>query len=52
MKKFLLLAIILLGLTQVNAQDKIKWMSMNDALAAQKEHPKKIFMDVYTVWCG
>ena len=27
-------------------------MSMNDALEAQKETPKKIFMDVYTDWCG
>ena len=27
-------------------------MSMNEALAAQKENPKKIFMDVYTKWCG
>ena len=31
---------------------EIKWMSMNEALAAQKEEPKKIFMDAYTVWCG
>lgn len=27
-------------------------MSMDEALAAQKETPKKIIMDVYTVWCG
>ena len=27
-------------------------MSMNEALEAQKETPKKIFMDVYTTWCG
>tara|TARA_R100001132_G_C3265521_1_gene88514 strand:+ start:1016 stop:1477 length:462 start_codon:yes stop_codon:yes gene_type:complete len=25
---------------------------MNEALEAQKETPKKIFMDVYTTWCG
>lgn len=31
---------------------EIKWMSMNDALEAQKKEPKKIFMDVYTDWCG
>ncbi len=34
-----------------NAQ-KIRWMSMTEALAAQKENPKKIIMDVYTDWCG
>lgn len=34
------------------SQDEIQWMTMNEALAAQKQHPKKIFMDVYTNWCG
>lgn len=31
---------------------KINWMTMNEALAAQKKEPKKIFMDAYTDWCG
>jgi thioredoxin-related protein len=31
---------------------EIKWMSMNEALAAQKKQPKKILMDAYTTWCG
>ena len=31
---------------------QIKWMSMNQALEAQSKNPKKIFMDVYTDWCG
>ena len=35
----------------LNAQE-INWMTMNEALAAQQENPKKIFMDVYTTWCG
>ena len=29
-----------------------KWMSLPEALEAQKTKPKKIFMDVYTLWCG
>lgn len=33
-------------------QEKIEWMTMDEALAAQKDVPKKIFMDVYTKWCG
>lgn len=40
---------IFLGVTQAQ---EIKWMSMNDALQAQKEEPKKILMDAYTTWCG
>ena len=35
----------------VGAQD-IKWMTMNEALEAQKKQPKKIFIDMYTKWCG
>ena len=31
---------------------KIHWMSLDEARAAQKVNPKKIFMDVYTNWCG
>jgi len=52
MKKTLLIAFVLLGISKINAQETINWMSMNEALAAQKETPKKIFMDVYTDWCG
>ena len=34
------------------AQDKINWMSFNEALEAQEKEPRKIFMDVNTDWCG
>lgn len=50
MKK-LLLFLVLLGSISVSAQE-IKWMSMNEALEAQKKQPKKIFVDAYTTWCG
>lgn len=46
---FLLLLFFTIG--SVNSQE-INWMTMNEALAAQKKAPKKIFMDVYTTWCG
>jgi len=52
MKKTLLIIFVILGITKINAQDTIQWMTMNEALAAQKKNPKKIFMDVYTDWCG
>lgn len=50
MKNILFLLLILIA-GSANAQ-KINWMTMEEALAAQKENPKKIFMDVYTTWCG
>ncbi len=50
--KSIVLLLSLLVFAQFNAQDEIQWMTMNDALEAQKQSPKKIFMDVYTHWCG
>jgi len=50
MKKLVLVSILLIA-GSVSAQ-KINWMSMDEALAAQKNTPKKIFMDVFTTWCG
>lgn len=31
---------------------KVEWMTFEEAIAAQQKVPKKIFMDVYTLWCG
>ncbi|CAI8286259.1 MAG: Thiol:disulfide interchange protein DsbD [Flavobacteriales bacterium UBA4585] len=53
MRKFALL--LLLSLTAIsNAQEKIQWMSIEEAyaLTLTEASPKKIFIDVYTDWCG
>ncbi|HET8854745.1 MAG TPA: thioredoxin fold domain-containing protein [Salinimicrobium sp.] len=50
--KRILLGFTFLFFTGVIAAQEIKWMSMNEALEAQKKEPKKIFMDAYTTWCG
>ncbi len=34
------------------AAGQIQWMDLSQAMAAQKEAPKPIFIDVYTDWCG
>ncbi len=52
MKKLIIITLILFGTAHSYGQEKISWMSMNEALEAQQESPKKIFMDVYTKWCG
>lgn len=46
-----LILLLLLAVGVANAQ-QINWMTMDQALEAQKKEPKKIFMDVYTTWCG
>ncbi|MGB5943835.1 MAG: thioredoxin fold domain-containing protein [Leeuwenhoekiella sp.] len=54
MKKLIQLTLVLFAISaSVVAQDaKISWMTFDEALKAQKNEPKKIFMDVYTNWCG
>ncbi len=52
MHKITFLLVLLLTGGILQAQDEINWMSMNEALEAQKEEPRKIFMDAYTTWCG
>lgn len=35
-----------------NEAAKIKWMSFEEALEANKKEPRKWMIDVYTDWCG
>lgn len=47
----LIVAITLLTSVSGIAQE-INWVTLEEAIELQKETPKKIMMDVYTVWCG
>ena len=49
MRRIFSLVLLVVSIS-LNAQE-INWMKMDDALAAQKENPKKIMVDVYTTWC-
>jgi len=51
MKKLIFFLTFISAVSAVQAQE-IKWMSMNEALEAQKKEPRKIFVDAYTTWCG
>ena len=33
-------------------KDLVEWLTLTEALEKQKEQPKKIFIDIYTDWCG
>lgn len=50
--KNIVVVLSLMLLSMVSFAQEIKWMTMNEALEAQKKDPKPIFMDVYTNWCG
>lgn len=54
MKK-LLFALLIFTAINTQAQDAnetIKWFTLEEAVKLQAETPKKIFIDVYTEWCG
>jgi thioredoxin-related protein len=38
--------------TAVTGDSEIKWMSLEQVEAAMKTKPKKVWIDVYTDWCG
>ncbi|HQQ12888.1 MAG TPA: DUF255 domain-containing protein [Bacteroidales bacterium] len=54
MKKIILIAslLILSASASFAQQPKIKWLTFEEALTKSKKTPKKLFMDMYTDWCG
>jgi len=46
------LAIVAVFLFTSAATAQIKWMSWDEAVAANEKEPKKLLVDVYTEWCG
>ncbi|MBN09712.1 MAG: thioredoxin family protein [Flavobacteriaceae bacterium] len=51
MLRHLFTIVIAFNFFQTYSQE-IKWVTLEEALIAQKIKPKKIIMDVYTDWCG
>ncbi len=49
--RYCLPLVLVCSLLQLNGQ-KINWMTWEEAVVANQAHPKKIFVDVYTDWCG
>src|SRR5210317_1659912 len=53
--RFLLVAIILVALNDnVSAQETqlVKWYSIEEVQELVKKEPRKIYIDMYTDWCG
>lgn len=44
--------LFIFGFSTYGTSQEINWLTMNEALAKQKENPKKIMIDMYTTWCG
>ncbi|MCK0179857.1 thioredoxin family protein [Flavobacteriaceae bacterium S0862] len=51
MKKIVIAFVLVFAVNLISAQD-INWVSLEEAQELQKKTPKKIMIDMYTVWCG
>lgn len=52
MKYIVLLIFGVLLSFSTKAQDQIKWLKFEEAIAANAQNPKMLLVDVYTDWCG
>ena len=52
MKNFTIVLTFLICSFAIKAQEKINWLSFEEAIALNKKVPKPIIIDVYTDWCG
>jgi thioredoxin-related protein len=51
-KSLLILFVLLLSVAGYSQTTKIKWLTFEEAVAKSQKNPKKLFMDMYTDWCG
>jgi thioredoxin-related protein len=52
MKRISILIIALIFASNMNAQEKIKWYTLTEAIQLNQTAPRKFIVDVYTDWCG
>lgn len=60
MRSIFLIAVVLISTLITNAnynngkdtKEKVNWMTIEEALEANKKEPRKIIIDFYTDWCG
>lgn len=52
MRKILIIALFAMISMCSMAQEKIQWMSFENAVERCTNEPKMVFIDVYTDWCG
>ena len=51
-KLFPLLFCVFIGLGGSAQEEKIEWLSFEEAVKRNETQPKKFIVDVYTDWCG
>jgi len=48
----LIVTMVMIAHGQVTSEAKVQWMSFEEAVEKSKTEQRKIFIDVYTDWCG
>ncbi|MFV0248572.1 MAG: thioredoxin family protein [Tenacibaculum sp.] len=48
----IIISLFVLTFWSASAQDKIEWLSIEDAVKMNSKNPKPILIDIYTNWCG
>ncbi len=52
MKKIILFIIVFAFSLNSSAQEKVNWVSFNQAVELNKKDPRPFLVDIYTDWCG
>lgn len=53
MKKLILFSLFVFTFTNLTyAQEKIEWLTFEEAIKRNEKEPKKFLIDMWTVWCG
>ncbi|WP_435264115.1 thioredoxin family protein [Tenacibaculum sp. nBUS_03] len=52
MRNFIIVVVLVVASISVKAQDKVKWLTFEEAIEKNEKNPKPILIDIYTDWCG
>ncbi len=48
----LVMSLLMSGVNEAAADNDVEWLTMEEAQEKVEEEPKKVFVDIYTDWCG
>lgn len=52
MKRYFLIAVVLLAVSTLASAQEVEWLSFEEAVERAEKKPKKLLIDIYTDWCG
>lgn len=52
MRNFIIVVVLVVASISVKAQNKVKWLTFEEAIEKNEKNPKPILIDIYTDWCG